>query len=71
MDEYQQRFKNVICLFDNDKAGRRLSEDFTQQYKVPHFFMEESKGVTDFSDSIKYVGIEKTKKEVNEKIKEL
>ena len=69
MDEYKYRFKKVICLFDNDKAGRKLSEDFTKQYNVPHFFMEESKGVTDFSDSVKHVGVKETKEEFMTKIK--
>lgn len=59
MDEYKQRFNKVICLFDNDEAGKKLSKDFTEVYNIPHFFVPELPGVTDFSDLIKEIGKEK------------
>jgi 5S rRNA maturation endonuclease (ribonuclease M5) len=58
MQEYRRRFKNVICLFDNDEAGRKLSEDFTNEYGIYHFFVPNLSDVTDFSDLVKKVGKE-------------
>lgn len=71
MDEYKSRFKKVICLFDNDEPGKKLSESFTGKYNVPHFFVPELPKVTDFSDLVKAVGIEEAVKIVNTKISEL
>lgn len=68
MNEYKARFEKVICLFDNDKAGKNLSVEFTERYSVPHFFMPELKDVTDFSDLVKKVGSVEAKKIFNELI---
>jgi hypothetical protein len=70
MDEYKRRFKKVICLFDNDAAGKKLSTSFTETYKVPHFFVPELPKVTDFSDLVKAVGNEEAVRIVSLKIKE-
>ena len=69
MKEYKKRFSEVICLFDNDTAGKNLSIEFSKKYKVSHFFMPEIEGVTDFSDLVKKVGIEKSKEIFNKCIK--
>ena len=63
MDEYKKRFKEVICLFDNDEAGKRLSVEFTDKYDIPHFYMPNNLGdkVTDFSDLVKELGIKDSK----------
>lgn len=70
MDEYQQRFTKVICLFDNDDAGVKLSNEFTARYGVPHFLVPRLPKVTDFSDLVKVVGkeeaIKTTKKLIDE-----
>lgn len=71
MDEYKTRFKKVICLFDNDNAGKKLSENFTNTYNIPHFFVPELPGVTDFSDLVKTIGVEKATEIMSSKIKEL
>ncbi len=71
MDEYKSRFSKVICLFDNDAAGIKLSENFTNKYNIPHFFVPELPGVTDFSDLVKKLGIKKSVEIINEKIKDL
>lgn len=71
MDEYKSRFKKVICLFDNDDAGKKLSESFTAKYNVPHFFVPELPKVTDFSDLVKAVGVEEAVKIINAKIKDI
>lgn len=57
MDEYKSRFKKVICLFDNDEAGKKLSKSFTEKYNIPYFFVPEMPKVTDFSDLVKALGI--------------
>lgn len=69
MNEYKSRFKQVVCLFDNDKAGKKLSKEFTEEYGIVHFFMPEYPNVTDFSDLVKFVGIKKTIKEFNKILK--
>lgn len=58
MKEYKSRFSKVVCLFDNDAAGKKLSENFTEKYNIPHFFVPELPGVTDFSDLVKQIGKE-------------
>lgn len=62
MDEYKSRFKFVICIFDNDKAGKELAEAFSKAYSIPACFIPIQKGkekeVKDFSDLVKYLGKE-------------
>ena len=71
MDEYKTRFKKVICLFDNDAAGKKLSDSFTAKFNIPHFFVPEFKGVTDFSDLVKHSGKEEAVKVLTIKINQL
>jgi hypothetical protein len=58
-------------LFDNDSAGKKLSDNFTNTFNVPHFFVPELPGVTDFSDLVKVVGREEAVNIINNKIKKL
>jgi 5S rRNA maturation endonuclease (ribonuclease M5) len=71
MQEYKSRFKKVICLFDNDEAGKKLSLGFTQRYGVPHFFVPELPKVTDFSDLVKAKGQEQAVQILNQLINEI
>jgi hypothetical protein len=71
MDEYKSRFDKVICLFDNDKAGRKLSLEFSDRYKIPHFFMPEFEDVSDFSDLVKKLGIDMARKMFMNKINKI
>jgi 5S rRNA maturation endonuclease (ribonuclease M5) len=71
MNEYKNRFKKVICLFDNDEAGKKLSKSFTEKYDIPHFFVPELPKVTDFSDLVKSVGIKEAVTIINTKISKL
>jgi hypothetical protein len=57
MEEYKRRFKKVICLFDNDEAGKKLSLNFTNTYGIPHIFVPQLPNVTDFSDLVKHIGV--------------
>ena len=61
LDEYKRRFRNIVCLFDNDKRGREFTETFCGQCNLPYIFMPEIEGVTDFSDLVKVRGIEEAK----------
>jgi 5S rRNA maturation endonuclease (ribonuclease M5) len=74
MVEYKERFKKVICLFDNDTAGKKLATQFSEEFDVPHFFMPEMENVTDYSDLVKEVGIKKAvdilKNKLNNEIKQ-
>lgn len=56
MEEYKKRFKHVICLFDNDAAGKKLTESFSKTFDIPFFFVPELPNVTDFSDLVKSQG---------------
>lgn len=69
MQEYQTRFKKIICLFDNDAAGKKLTEIFVQKFNLPYIFMPQIQGVTDFSDLVKVVGKEEAVKVTKKLIK--
>lgn len=71
MEEYKSRFKKVICLFDNDEAGKKLSVSFTERYNVPHIFVPELPKVTDFSDLVKAVGQQEAVEILKKLIKEI
>jgi 5S rRNA maturation endonuclease (ribonuclease M5) len=61
MAEYKTRFKKVICLFDNDEAGIKLSKEFSEAYDVPYILIPKiNENVTDFSDMVKEIGIDKS-----------
>lgn len=54
----KHRFKDIIVLFDNDKAGKDGAKLLYELYKFKYFFLDEHK---DISDYIKNEGIKKTK----------
>jgi hypothetical protein len=55
MEEYKNRFKKVICLFDNDKAGIKASENFSKKFNIPYILIPDyEEQIKDFSDLIKY-----------------
>ena len=53
IEELKNRFKNVILLFDNDEAGKKSSELFSKNYKIPYYLIPDSYGTKDVSDMIK------------------
>lgn len=71
MDEYKQRFKKVICLFDNDKPGEALAKKFVEKYNIPYISIPIMPKVTDFSDLVKAVGIQEAGTIVKNLIKNL
>jgi len=68
MEEYKSRFKKVICLFDNDTAGKKLTENFVKKYNLDYLFVPELKDVTDFSDLVKQLGVSEAAKIINKKL---
>ncbi len=71
MDEYKSRFKKVVCLFDNDDAGIKLSKEFSKRYDVPHFFVLPIANSKDFSDFVKNTTVNFSIEYFNKKIKKL
>lgn len=71
MEEYKSRFSKVICLFDNDEAGKKLTANFSNNYSIPYLFVPEKPGITDFSDLVKHMGKTEAVEIINQKIKEL
>lgn len=71
MEEYKSRFSKVICLFDNDEAGKKLTANFSNNYGIPYLFVPEEPGITDFSDLVKHMGKIEAVEIINQKIKEL
>lgn len=71
MDEYKQRFKRVICLFDNDEPGEALAIKFVEKYNIPYISIPKMPKVTDFSDLVKAVGIQEASTTVEKLIKNL
>ena len=71
MEEYKSRFSKVICLFDNDEAGKKLTANFSNNYSIPYLFVPEEPGITDFSDLVKHMGKIEAVEIINQKIKEL
>jgi len=59
IDTLKHRFKNIVTLFDPDKAGRNGAEQLFSMYNFKYFFLNEHK---DISDYIKNEKIDKTEK---------
>lgn len=59
--EYLSRFKHVLCLFDNDKEGKNLSEYFKNTYNMDYIMIPGAYASKDFSDLVKNHGKEVAK----------
>jgi hypothetical protein len=60
--EYQERFKKVIILFDNDTTGIIHSFRYKTMYNLPFIILPYKYGCKDFSDLVKQYGAEKSKR---------
>lgn len=49
MKTFIHRFKNIVVLFDNDKAGINGAITFSKMYNFKYFFLDESKDISDYS----------------------
>lgn len=65
IEEYKERFKKVICLFDNDNAGITLAYRYNNIYGLPFMTIPYKYNCKDFSDLVKEYGVEESKKILN------
>lgn len=68
MDEYKNRFKQVMTLFDNDPAGITLAFRYKTLYGISFITIPYKYGCKDFSDLVKKEGIDKSKEIIRDLI---
>lgn len=70
-EEYKHRFKKILCLFDNDQAGKKLAKAYSDTFDFTTIFVPKykNKKITDFSDLVKFKGKEQAIKIMNKIIK--
>lgn len=68
MDEYKQRFAEVICLFDNDEQGIKWSSKFEELYGIRSIVIPKGYQSKDFSDLVKGYNKDLARKVLNELI---
>ena len=64
-----KRFKKVILLYDNDKAGKYAASKISEQYGFKSIFIPMNYGCKDLSELIAQEGLEVAKKILNKLIK--
>ncbi|MFW6311400.1 MAG: hypothetical protein ACOC1K_04105 [Nanoarchaeota archaeon] len=69
INEYKERFKTVICLFDNDNAEITLAFRYNKTYGLPFMTITYKYGCKDFSDLVKKIGVEESRIIINNLIK--
>ena len=68
IQEYKDRFKRVITLFDNDPAGITLAFRYNSTYDLPIILLPYKYGCKDFSDLVKKLGVDKAREILKELI---
>jgi DNA primase len=66
LEEFKQRFKHILVIYDQDKPGKHNMWLIRKQYPELNYFYMPWYLAKDFTDSIKLVGIENMKEYVNE-----
>lgn len=66
LEEFKQRFKYILVIYDNDKAGLHNMWLIRKQHPELNYFYMPWYLSKDFTDSIKLVGVENMKEYVNE-----
>ena len=66
LEEFKQRFKHILVIYDNDRAGLYNMAKIRRSYPELNYFYLPWYLAKDFTDSIKLVGIENMKEYVNE-----
>lgn len=56
IEEYQNRFKQVITLFDNDRQGKEWAQVYKNHYNLEPIFIPDIYKQKDFSDLVRYYG---------------
>jgi len=70
INKLRNRFKNIICFFDNDKTGIEAMEKIEIEHKIPFIKIDDIYNVKDIAEFIKIHGISKTRNFLYEKTKE-
>ena len=66
LEEFKQRFKHILVIYDQDRPGKHNMWLIRKQYPELNYFYLPWYLAKDFTDSIKLVGIENMKEYVNE-----
>ena len=67
LEEFKQRFKHILIIFDNDKPGLHNLWLVRKKYpELNYFWIPKSLGAKDLTDLIKLKGLEEVKKLVNQ-----
>lgn len=70
LSEFKQRFKHILVLYDNDRPGLYNMAKIRHEYPELNYFYLPSYLAKDFTDSIKYVGVDNMKEYVKEFLNE-
>ena len=70
LEEFKQRFKHILVIYDNDKPGLHNMWLIRKQYPELNYYFMPWYLAKDFTDSIKLVGKENMKEYVDEFLKE-
>ena len=66
LEEFKHRFKHILVIYDNDRAGLYNMAKIRRSYPELNYFYLPWYLAKDFTDSIKMVGVENMKEYVNE-----
>lgn len=55
---FKEKYVNIICIFDNDEAGKRYVERYKKEYNIDNIDFELEK---DIAEAVKVHGVEKTR----------
>jgi DNA primase len=70
LEEFKQRFKHILVLYDNDRTGLHNMWLIRKQHPELNYYYMPWYLSKDFTDSIKLVGMDNMKEYVNEFLKE-
>lgn len=66
IEKFKKRFKHILVMYDQDKAGLRAMAKIRKSYPELNYFYIPKPYKKDFTDTLKEVGIEKMKELVKE-----
>lgn len=66
MEEFQKRFKHILIIFDNDKAGLHNLWKVRKKYPQLNYYYLPKWLAKDFTDAVKKVGKEQMKEYINQ-----
>lgn len=66
LEEFKKRFKHILVIYDNDRAGKYNMSKIRKLYPELNYFILPNTLAKDFTDSIKLVGVNKMKELIKE-----